>query len=538
MACWNGKWAEPKARTRNDTPPVASFTEIMSETLAEQLQTEEMSEFEQLQEALEASLKEFEAEDFDQETKDRLLAMQLSEDPDCSADKRMALELQRQFDREDELNEQLGEGLTSGGSTTVGLISTRHDYEKFELDDSDEDSFDEDECREIATNDYYSYQKETFPPCGFRRNQNGEIITKHNKEMSDRRNCQRLFQSSSGLKSGDLVGERINTKIANELERFGNMEMKRKARLKDKDEKAMSDASLDAKSRLILLKWINNGDIDRVEGVVAMGKESTVLHGILDELSEQGTSERENLDEQHFAIKVYKQSLNAFRNRGEYIKNDFRFKNPRNILKVWATKEYMNLQRLNRAEMPCPTPLHVKRNVLLMTMVGTDGPAKKLRDIAWDSEVELADAFEQVKQIIIRMFRECKLVHGDLSEFNLLYNDNKVYVIDVAQAVDVSHPRALEFLARDIENVLNFFAKTGLENLPTSQSLFTTVTDLEMDEAKSLIPQVEAFEHENRGVNVRLNKANPSDCELSRMLSDQRIQKQQENDARHFGQSP
>lgn len=88
------------------------------------------------------------------------------------------------------------------------------------------------------------------------------------------------------------------------------------------------------------------------------------------------------------------------------------------------------------------------------------------------------------------MFVDCKLVHGDLSEYNLLYSNNVAYVIDVAQAVDVSHPRALEFLVRDIENILTFFAKLGAESLPTAQAVFTEVTKLDMDASKPLLPQV------------------------------------------------
>ena len=56
-------------------------------------------------------------------------------------------------------------------------------------------------------------------------------------------------------------------------------------------------------------------------------------------------------------------------------------------------------------------------------------------------------------QTMKRMFSECKLVHADLSEYNMLWYKDTVYFIDVAQAVDSMHPRAMEFLLRDCQNV-------------------------------------------------------------------------------------
>jgi RIO kinase 1 len=78
--------------------------------------------------------------------------------------------------------------------------------------------------------------------------------------------------------------------------------------------------------------------------------------------------------------------------------------------------------------------------------------------------------------ILWRLYRVCKLVHGDLSEYNLLYHERQVYVIDVSQSVDLDHPKALEFLREDCKHVNDFFRKNGVPTL-TMRELFDFITD-------------------------------------------------------------
>jgi len=74
------------------------------------------------------------------------------------------------------------------------------------------------------------------------------------------------------------------------------------------------------------------------------------------------------------------------------------------------------------------------------------------------------------------MFQEAKLVHADLSEFNMLYHEGKVYFIDVSQSVEMDHPNALEFLRKDCNNVNEFFRRKNVAVL-TLKGLFDFVTD-------------------------------------------------------------
>ena len=54
------------------------------------------------------------------------------------------------------------------------------------------------------------------------------------------------------------------------------------------------------------------------------------------------------------------------------------------------------------------------------------------------------------------------MIHGDFSEFNIFKTDNGLKIFDLGSAVDLNHPKMIEFLKRDINNISNFFVKRGL----------------------------------------------------------------------------
>ena len=61
------------------------------------------------------------------------------------------------------------------------------------------------------------------------------------------------------------------------------------------------------------------------------------------------------------------------------------------------------------------------------------------------------------------MFHHCKLVHADLSEYNILYHNSQLYIIDVGQSVEHDHPSAFDFLRSDLNNVEEFFGRRGVQ---------------------------------------------------------------------------
>jgi RIO kinase 1 len=81
-----------------------------------------------------------------------------------------------------------------------------------------------------------------------------------------------------------------------------------------------------------------------------------------------------------------------------------------------------------------------------------------------------------VREYMRRLYR-AGLVHGDLSEYNLIIHDGELVVIDLGQAVTVHHRNADDFLRRDCRNVANFFTRQGVAVDPGD--LYDYVTDAE-----------------------------------------------------------
>ena len=214
---------------------------------------------------------------------------------------------------------------------------------------------------------------------------------------------------------------------------------------------------------------LSTGFIAEINGCISTGKEANVYYA-------------KSGDGQDLAIKVFKTSILVFKDRDRYVTGEFRFRqgycksNPRKMVKVWAEKEMRNLKRLSAAGIVCPEVLLLKQHVLVMTFIGRNGwPAPRLKDAGLDNR-KLRDAYLQCIKMMRNMYHKCKLVHGDLSEYNLLWYKSTLYFIDVSQSVEHDHPHAFEFLRKDCMNVTAFFTKGGVGAMYT-QELFDFVID-------------------------------------------------------------
>ncbi|KAL6404256.1 RIO kinase 1 [Ilyonectria robusta] len=247
---------------------------------------------------------------------------------------------------------------------------------------------------------------------------------------------------------------------------------------KDKGDRATSDQVLDQRTRMILLQMINRGFVSEVHGAISTGKEANVYGAVLhDDRSGETT---------HRAIKVYKTAILSFKDRERYITGEHRFKggfdkgNNRKMVKLWAEKEFRNLRRIHSAGILCPEPISLKLHVLVMGFLGDrKGWAyPRLRDATLsgdDVDQQWHKLYVQLLGLMRRIYQVCRLVHADLSEYNILYHDGKLYIIDVSQSVEPDHPRSLEFLRMDIKNVGDFFRRKGVDTL-ADRAIFNFIT--------------------------------------------------------------
>ncbi|KAL2177474.1 RIO1 family-domain-containing protein [Thermothelomyces heterothallicus CBS 202.75] len=247
---------------------------------------------------------------------------------------------------------------------------------------------------------------------------------------------------------------------------------------KDKADRATAELVLDQRTRMILLQMINRGVVNEIHGAISTGKEANVYGAVL---YPDGGGEPVQR-----AVKIYKTAILVFKDRERYITGEHRFKagaekgNNRKMVKLWAEKEFRNLRRLHAAGIACPEPLMLKLHVLVMEFLGDKrGYAyPRLRDARFtgdDVDERWRKLYVQLLGIMRRLYQVCSLVHADLSEYNILYHDNRLYVIDVSQSVEHDHPRALEFLRMDIKNVGDFFRRQGVDTLQ-DRTIFNFIT--------------------------------------------------------------
>lgn len=150
---------------------------------------------------------------------------------------------------------------------------------------------------------------------------------------------------------------------------------------------------------------------------------------------------------------------------------------------AWQSAEVDALYRLERAGVRVPQPYGCFDGVLLMELVtDQDGNvAPRLGDVALSEEEALED-HATMMEYVIRML--CAgVIHGDLSEFNVLVDDYGPVIIDLPQAVDASANNNAEWmLERDVNKITSYYAHYApqLLDLPFAKEMWALYEEGEL----------------------------------------------------------
>ncbi|MEA3558326.1 MAG: serine protein kinase RIO [Candidatus Thermoplasmatota archaeon] len=239
----------------------------------------------------------------------------------------------------------------------------------------------------------------------------------------------------------DIVNEKFDKRI------------KRETLIIDAERFKTYDEVFDQQNLDNIYRLMRRGRITTVECPVSTGKEANVY--------------KANTDEGLAAVKIFRTSTSTFGNFLQYIDGDRRFqkidRSKRGIIYTWARKEYVNLETMHEAGLSVPEPRALFRNILIMDYVQYEGkPAPQIKFL--DAELdEWEEMWRSTLEFVKRIFMDCELVHADLSEYNILYTGELVF-IDVGQSVHKEHPMAKELLKRDMKVISTFFEKKGIKS--------------------------------------------------------------------------
>ncbi|HZT34696.1 MAG TPA: serine protein kinase RIO, partial [Nitrososphaera sp.] len=225
--------------------------------------------------------------------------------------------------------------------------------------------------------------------------------------------------------------------------RYSRNERESRFLIKRSEDYQVMDGVFDMPTLMVIQDMLNEGILKSVRSHFATGKESKVYLALAPDGSQ-------------LAIKIFLTVSAEFKKRMQYIAGDPRFENvkmgsTRNMISIWAKKEFRNLTTAHKSGVNTPIPVAVKKNVLVMEFIGdSDGnAAPRLAE----AEVSAADYDEVLNQMTI-LYQRAELIHADLSEYNIFKEaSGRLVFFDFGSAVSNRHPMSKQFLVRDVINI-------------------------------------------------------------------------------------
>ena len=219
-------------------------------------------------------------------------------------------------------------------------------------------------------------------------------------------------------------------------------------RIKGVEDYKIHDEVFDRTTLLSLYDLAKKRAIDLLYGTIKTGKEANTFLG--------------KTDDENRAVKIHRIGNRDYSMMMTYMDGDHRFegikksKSKRTMVNLWVKKEFKNLKSASE-HIRVPAPIAHKNNIIVMEFIGTgDAPHPMLKNAVLEDPKRV---FKRIKKDMKNLYKKAGLVHADLSEYNILMDGDEPVMIDFAQAVAKDHPRADEFLKRDVANITRFFQK-------------------------------------------------------------------------------
>lgn len=215
-----------------------------------------------------------------------------------------------------------------------------------------------------------------------------------------------------------------------------------------------------------LLPLVEDGIIDEVVGQVRSGKEADVF---IVRLGEEIRCAKVYKDSSHRSFKqaaAYQEGRRVQNSRSSRALNKRTAFGQKEAESNWITAEVQALNALSAAGVRVPKPFGFFDGVLVMELIVNEAGevAPRLDDVELSTEIAKAYHQEMIHQIVLMLC--AGIIHGDLSEFNVLVDAKGPVIIDLPQAVNAAgNNNAQRMFSRDVDNMARYFGQFDPEIL-------------------------------------------------------------------------
>ncbi len=208
-----------------------------------------------------------------------------------------------------------------------------------------------------------------------------------------------------------------------------------------------------------IIKLSKQKHIDELISPISIGKEANIFSARKTDQGEKEATYR--------IVKIYRLESCNFNKMYDYIKHDPRYftikKQRRQVIFSWVQREFRNLMKAREAGVKVPLPINILHHLIVMQIIGDEKTGEVAQRLKQAPPKNPKVFFEKLIENIKILYQKAKLVHGDLSEYNVLNYKEMPVIIDMSQASPIDAVNADELLDRDIRNMVSYFGKHGVQ---------------------------------------------------------------------------